>query len=351
MKVFKAQALLMGILILLTAGPIAGKKMQIVTTTTDLKAIAEAVGGAYVSVNSISSGRQDPHFIAAKPSYMLKLRKADLFIRIGLELEKGWERLILEGSRNSSILIGSRGHLDASAGIRRLEVPTGPVDRSMGDVHPLGNPHYWLDPYNAHIIAGTIAQRLGELDPEHEDEYVQSAMSFGRQVDTAMFGSAFHQGEDTERLWQGQHDGNLGPGIEDQSGASANPGTGEARGWQAQMAPFRGVKVVTYHRSWSYFLERFGLVAVGELEAKPGISPSPGHLKNLIETMQAQQVPIIIVASFKGDKAPNLVASKTGATVVKVPYSVGGNDQASDYIAMMDQLVTRISTALTRSSL
>ncbi|MCH7859744.1 MAG: zinc ABC transporter substrate-binding protein [Candidatus Marinimicrobia bacterium] len=345
MKVFKVRALLMGIAILLAAGPAAGKKLQIVTTTSDLKAIAEAVGGAYVSVNSISSGRQDPHFIAAKPSYMLRLRKADLFIRIGLELERGWERLILEGSRNRSILLGSKGHLDASAGVRRLEVPTGVVDRSMGDVHPLGNPHYWLDPYNARIIAGTIAQRLGELDPEHEDEYVQLAASFSRQVDTAMFGSALQEGEDAERLWQRQHDGNLGPGFEGQSG------TGEARGWQAQMAPFRGVKVVTYHRSWTYFLDRFGLVSAGELEAKPGISPSPGHLKNLIETMQAQQVPIIIVASFKGDKAPNLVASKTGATVVKVPYSVGGNEQASDYIAMMDQLVTRISTALTRSSL
>ncbi|MCH8837783.1 MAG: zinc ABC transporter substrate-binding protein [Candidatus Marinimicrobia bacterium] len=345
MKVFNVKALLMGIMILLAAGPAAGKKLQIVTTTTDLKAIAEAVGGAYVSVNSISSGRQDPHFIDAKPSYMLKLRKADLFIRIGLELEQGWERLILEGSRNRSILLGSRGHLDASAGIRRLEVPTGAVDRSMGDVHPLGNPHYWLDPYNARIIAGTIARRLGELDPEHEAQYARSAASFSRQVDIAMFGSALQEGEDAEGLWQRRPGGNLVPGIEAQSDA------GEARGWQAQMAPFRGVKVVTYHRSWSYFLERFGLVAAGELESKPGISPSPGHLKNLIETMRAQQVPIIIVASFKGDKAPNLVAAKTGATVVKVPYSVGGNDQAGDYIAMMDQLVTRISTALTRSSL
>ena len=234
MKVFKGQALLMGTVILLAAAPAAGKKLQIVTTTTDLKAIAEAVGGAYVSVNSISSGRQDPHFIDAKPSYMLKLRKADLFIRIGLELERGWERLILEGSRNRSILIGSKGHLDASAGVRRLEVPTGVVDRSMGDVHPLGNPHYWLDPYNARIIAGTIARRLGELDPEHEDQYARSAASFSRQVDIAMFGSALQEGEDAEGLWQRRDDGNLVPGIAAQSGA------GEARAGRPNWRPSGG---------------------------------------------------------------------------------------------------------------
>ena len=322
-KIMRGKAALLAFLAL---SSLSARELRVVTTTTDLKSITEAVGGAYVSVSSISTGKQDPHFIDARPSYMIMLRRADLFIRIGLELERGWESLVLEGSRNRKIQLGNPGHLDASAGIEPLEVPTGIVDRSMGDVHPLGNPHYWLDPFNGRIIARTIADRLGQLDPEHAAEFASNAAQFARRIDEAMFGSGA-----VEEMWAGQSNGIRAPAQE---------------GWSAMLAPYAGTQVVTYHRSWSYFLRRFGLISVGELEAKPGIAPSPGHLKSLIDMMKTKQVPLIIMVSFKGDKAPKLVAGKTGARIVKVPYSTNGNDVAVDYIAMLDQLVRQVAAAL-----
>ncbi len=322
-KIMRGKATLLAFLAL---SSLSARELRVVTTTTDLKSITEAVGGAYVSVSSISTGKQDPHFIDARPSYMIMLRRADLFIRIGLEMERGWESLVLEGSRNRKIQLGNPGHLDASAGIERLEVPTGPVDRSLGDVHAMGNPHYWLDPYNGRIIARTIADRLGQLDPEHAAEFASNAAQFTRRIDEAMFGSGA-----VEEMWAGQSNGERAPAQ---------------GGWSAILAPYAGTQVVTYHRSWSYFLRRFGLITVGELEAKPGIAPSPGHLLRLIDMMQTKQVPLIIMASFKGNKAPRMVAGKTGARIVKVPYSTNGNDVAVDYIAMLDQIVRQVAAGL-----
>ena len=314
------------LLTLLALTSLPARELRVVTTTTDLQSIAEAVGGAYVSVTSIGNGKQDPHYIDARPSYMIQLRRADLFIRIGLELERGWESLVLEGSRNRKIQLGNPGHLDASAGIERLEVPTGSVDRSLGDIHPLGNPHYWLDPYNGRIIAHTIADRFSQLDPGHAQEYAANAEQFARRIDEAMFGSGADEG-----MWEGQSNGEW----------AADQG-----GWSAILGPHAGTMLVTYHRSWNYFLRRFDLVSLGELEAKPGIAPSPGHLRSLIDMMNSNNIPLIIMASFKGDKAPKLVADKTGARIVKVPYSTHGNEAATDYIAMLDQIVRQVAAAL-----
>ena len=169
---FTCTFLFCAVMVLFGAGLCQAKdKLNIVTTTTPLASIAEAVGGNLVSVTSIGSGDEDPHFIAAKPSFMMKAKKADLWIRIGLELEIGYEGLILQGSRNPRIQINTPGHLDASEGIMKLEVPTARIDRSMGDVHPMGNPHYWLDPYNGRIIARNICNRLKQLDPQHAADY------------------------------------------------------------------------------------------------------------------------------------------------------------------------------------
>jgi zinc/manganese transport system substrate-binding protein len=180
-------------------------------------------------------------------------------------------------------------------------------------------------------MAATIAERLENLDPANGDEYRTAAAAFIRKVDQAMFGAEAVTGMDPEALWRQQTEGRL-------------EGSGE--GWHTRMAAFKGAQVVTYHRSWTYFLQRFGLVSVGELEAKPGISPSPGHLKSLIATIREKQVPVLIAASFKGNRAPNLVVSKTGIKLVKVPYSTGGSDEAADYIAMIDNLVTKVAAAL-----
>jgi zinc/manganese transport system substrate-binding protein len=195
----------------------AKDKLNVVATTTNLASIAEAVGGDHVNVSAISTGKEDPHFIAAKPSYMLKAKKADLWIRVGLELEIGYEGLILEGSRNVRIHVGSPGHLDASEGIAALEVPTGKVSRSMGDVHPLGNPHYWLDPHNGRIIARNICRRLKQLDPEHAGDYDRNLAAFLRNLDNAMFGAKLVEAVGGEKLWKMQSDGTLDGSLKDQT--------------------------------------------------------------------------------------------------------------------------------------
>jgi ABC-type Zn uptake system ZnuABC Zn-binding protein ZnuA len=281
-------------------------KLNVVTTTPTLASIAESVGGEHVSVTSIGSGDEDPHFIQAKPSYMMKARKADLWIRIGLELEIGYEGLILQGSRNPRIQINTPGHLDASEGILKLEVPTGKIDRSMGDVHPMGNPHYWLDPYNGRIIAQNICQRLKLLDPEHAGDYDRNLAAFLSKLDNAM------------------------------------------TGWAAKLKPFEHSKIVTYHRSWPYFANRFNLNVVAELEPKPGIPPGPGHILEVINTMKSEKAKVILMEPFYNRDDAEAVAKKTGAKVVVVPNAV--NEQVKDYIAMLDNVVNRLSDALSEVS-
>ncbi len=322
------------------------KQLQVVTTTTDLKAITEAVGGEFVSVTSISTGKQDPHFIEAKPSYMIKLRKADLFIRIGLQLEIGWEPLVLQGSRNGKIQRGTRGFLDASAGIKRLEVPTGPVDRSLGDVHTEGNPHYWLDPYNGRIMAQSIAERLGEIDPEHHTYYQDRLQTFVAAVDTSMFGSPLLEAIPAETLWVLHGEGVLDKELRNRFGSVDILG-----GWALMMLKVRGVQVVTYHKSWTYFLKRFGMLAVAQMEPKPGVPPSPKHILKLINLVQEQNIPLIIMEPFYSEKAPRLVSQKTGLQVLKIGYSVGGDPGTEDYLSLMDTVVKKITAALTVESL
>ena len=317
----------------------AGDKLRIVTTTTDLAALAEAVGGDKVEVTTIATGREDPHFIAAKPSYMMVARKADLWIRVGMELEIGYEELILDGSRNPKIRIATPGHLDASVGVLRLEVPTQKVDRSMGDIHPLGNPHYWLDPLNGRIVAKNIGLRLAELAPEHAAFFNKQVTSFQRQLDERMFGSALVAKYGGNKLWAAL----LKNRLDELLGRQAEPALG---GWLAAMRPHAGQRIVTYHRSWSYFAHRFDLVVAGELEPKPGIPPSPGHVADIVKRTKAEGIKLLLMEPFYSRKAPDLVASQTGITVISCANSVGGQPEATDYLAMIDNIVSRVSTAL-----
>ena len=282
----------------------AKDKLNIVTTTTPLASIAEEVGGNIVSVASIGSGDEDPHFIEAKPSYIMKAKKADLWLRVGLELEIGYEGLILQGSRNPRIQINTPGHLDVSEGILKLEVPTEKVDRSMGDVHPMGNPHYWLDPYNGKIIAQNICRRLKQLDPEHAGDYDRNLAAFLSKLYNAM------------------------------------------AGWVAKLKPFEHSKIVTYHRSWPYFANRFNLDVVAELEPKPGIPPGPGHILEVINTMKSEKAKVILMEPFYNRSDAEAVAKKTGAKVVVAAAAVNGRQEATDYIAMFDNIVSRLSGAL-----
>jgi zinc/manganese transport system substrate-binding protein len=313
-------------------------KLNIVTTITPLQSIAEAVGGDFVSVASIGRGDEDPHFIAAKPSFMMKARKADLFIRVGLELEIGYERLILQGSRNQKIQLDMPGHLDASEGIIRLEVPAGRISRSMGDVHPLGNPHYWLDPYNGRIIAKTICNRLKQLDPAHSTDYDRNLASFLLKLDTAMFGPELTKQVEGEKLWELLLNHQLDGFMREKSLSLG--------GWLAKIKPFEGSAIVTYHRSWPYFANRFNLDIVAELEPKPGIPPTPGHTLQVIQTIEADKVRVILTEPFYEHQSAKTIANKTGAKVLIVPNAP--DEQVKDYIAMLDNIITKLTDALSQ---
>lgn len=283
----------------------AENKLQVLTTTSDLKSITEFIGGDKVEVDSLAKGYQDPHFVEAKPSFMMKAKKADLFIRIGLELEIGYEELIIDGSRNPRIRIGQLGHLDASEGALLLEVPTTTkIDRSMGDVHPMGNPHYWLDPLNAKIIAANIANRLSTISPGNSAYFKNNLGDFNKKIDEKM------------------------------------------AGWEAKLAPFAGSKIAIYHRSWPYFTHRFGLNIACELEPKPGIPPSPGHLKEVIDTMKQEDIRVILMEVFYDEKPARFVAEQTGAKAVIVPNSIGGTKEAGDYFSLIDTVVNKLSEVL-----
>ncbi|MBX3176332.1 MAG: zinc ABC transporter substrate-binding protein [Candidatus Hydrogenedentes bacterium] len=315
----------------------ASAQLRIVTTTTDLKSLAEAVGGELVTVTSLGTGKEDIHQLAAKPSYMVAANKADLWIRQGLELEIGFEPLILEGARNPDIQIGRRGHLEASIGVRVRDVPTVPVDRSLGDVHPMGDPHVQSDPLNGRIMAKNIRDRLADLDPANADTYTANLAEFYAQLDTAMFGEALVREFSGEVLWAQQQGGALDAFLKERGR--------EAGGWLAHMAPHRGARLVTYHRSWGYFADRFGLEVIGELEPKPGIPPTARHLAQLVERMQALGCKVVLMEPYYSQKAPQLVAARTGAEVVAVGNMVGSEPAASGYIAMIDNIVKQLSQA------
>jgi len=317
----------------------AARRLRVVTTTTDLKSIARAVGGDRIEVTSIARGYEDPHFIQAKPSYMMAARKADLWMRVGLELEIGWEGPILDGARNPKIRVGQPGHLDASRGILRLEVPTVRVTREMGDVHPLGNPHYWLDPLNARIVAKNVADRLCELDPADADLFRENLRAFQRALDEHMFGKDLVERLGGERLWALELKGALLDFLKERELLA------KLGGWKRRMLPFRGEKIVTYHRSWSYFANRFGLVVAAELEPKPGIPPSPGHVLEVIQKVKAQHIRVLLMEPFYSRKAPDLVAEKTGLKVVVCANSVGGEAAAKDYFSMIGNVVEKLATA------
>jgi len=270
------------------------KKLNVVTSTTDLAALAQEVGGDKITVETIARGYQDPHFVEAKPSFLLKLKNADLLISVGLQLEIGWLPPLVTQSGNPRIQVGAPGYLDASQFAEILDLPTGQVTRAMGDVHPLGNPHYWLDPNNGRRIARGIAQKLGEMDPGESQYFQQRFQDFDRRL------------------------------------------TAEEKNWDAQMAPYKGRKVVTYHTSWSNFANHFGLQVVGYIEPRPGIPPTPAHTIEIIELMRRDNVKVVVVEPYFDLKTPNSIGNATGAKVIVLLPSVGGEKEVTDYFKLFD---------------
>lgn len=276
----------------------------VVTTTEDLASIAAEVGGDRVAVEAIAKGYQDPHFVEAKPSFILKLQRADALIVVGRELEVGWLPPLIQQSRNRRIQPGSTGYLDVSLQARILDIPQGQITRAMGDVHPLGNPHYWLDPENGRIIATAIAARLSQIRPSDKVLFDERAAAFLGRLDAA------------------------------------------GKRWQEMMAPYKGAKVVTYHRSYSNFAERFGLDVVGYVEPRPGIPPTPQHTLNLIAEMKRQNVRLVLVEPYFDLKTPRAIGRASGAHVLVLPPSVGGAREITDYFKLFDHNVALLVNAL-----
>jgi zinc/manganese transport system substrate-binding protein len=292
------------IAVILTAAPDARAAIKVVTTTEDLASIVREIGGDKVSVESLARGYQDPHFVEAKPSFILKLHGADLLVLVGRELEIAWLPPLITQSRNATIQPGSPGYLDASQNARILDIPTGQITRAMGDVHPQGNPHYWLEPGNGRRIAQSVQQKLSELSRGDASYFAQRYADFDRRL------------------------------------------TESEKRWRAMTIPYKGLKVVTYHRSWPNFADAFGLDVVGYVEPKPGIPPSPGHTLTLIEEMKHQNVKIILVEPYFDLKTPNAIARETGAKVLVMPPSVGGVKEVTNYFQLFDYDLNLLVSAI-----
>jgi zinc/manganese transport system substrate-binding protein len=270
------------------------KKLRVVTSTTDMAALAQEVGGDRIDAESIAKGYQDPHFVEAKPSFLLRLRRADLLIHVGLQLEIGWLPPLITQSGNPRIQMGAQGNLDASQFAEILEIAQGTVTRAEGDVHPFGNPHYWLDPDNGRRIARGIANRLAELDPGNSAFFQQRFRDFDKRLAAA------------------------------------------EQKWDAAMKPWRGHKVVTYHRSFANFAKRFGLDVIAYVEPRPGIPPTPRHTIEVIQLMKRENCKVVLVEPYFDLKTPQSIGREAGAQVVVYLPSVGGEKHVTNYIELFD---------------
>jgi zinc/manganese transport system substrate-binding protein len=285
--------------------PAAGQRpLRVVTSTTDLADLASEVCGNRCQVVHISEGYQDPHFVEAKPSFILQLRNADVFAFVGLELEVGWMPLLMQGARNPRINQGGTGYLDVSQAIRVLDRPAGNVDRSQGDVHPAGNPHYWLDPENGRRIARLFRDRFSQLAPADAPTFARNYAAWEARLNAA------------------------------------------ERGWAGSIAQIRGKPVVAWHTSWRYFAEYNGMNIVGFMEPKPGVPPSPSHLAGLIATIRRTGAKVIVMEPYYDRRTADFVSQRTGIKVLVLPPSVGGVRSITDYIQLMQYDVSQLAAAV-----
>lgn len=277
--------------------------IHIVATTQDTKSIAELIGGNKVEVFSIATGYQNPHFVDPKPSYIIKLSNADLFITVGLDLETGWSPSLLTSSRNPRIQKGSAGYVDASIGVPLLQVPSS-INRGEGDIHIYGNPHYWLDPLNGKFIARNICNGLERISPENKAYFEANLKVFNETIDQKL------------------------------------------KTWNITMAKYKGAKVIAYHNEWCYFENRFGLQIVDFLEPKPGIPPTPSQLVKIIKAVKANSIKVIISSPYFTTSSSDVVAKQTGAKVLTLATSVGAFDSIKNYYDLFDYNVGQLVNVL-----
>jgi len=299
----KKRSALCILLLLFTFAFANAKTIKVVTTTTDLRSITELIGGNKVSVNAIATGYQNPHFVDPKPSYIINLSNADMFVTVGLDLEIGWSPQLLSSSRNSKIQKGSEGYVDASIGIGLLQVPTS-ANRGEGDIHIYGNPHYWLDPLNGKVIARNIANGLERVDPSNKSFYENNLQAFFNNIDVKL------------------------------------------KQWEAEMAPFRGTKVIAYHNEWVYFETRFGLKIVDFMEPKPGIPPTPSQLVKVIGEVKANHIKVIITSPYFTTSSADVVAKQTGVKVLTIATSTGAFPSIKNYFDLFDYDIAQLTAVL-----
>ena len=270
-------------------------QVNVVTTTSTIYDIVKEIGKDKLEVDYLCRGDQDPHFLEIKPSYMMKLRKADILMKIGLGLEM-WAQQLIDGSRNSKLEV-----IDLSIDISKKEVPTGKVDASQGDIHPYGNPHYWLDPENIKVMAKEIYEALSNKDSENSSFYKKNYEAYSKKLDSKI------------------------------------------SEWKNKMSGLKDRPIVFFHASWIYFADRFGIKIAGYVEPKPGITPTPSHNADVINLVKKNKITKIVMENFYSDNAPNQIAEKTGAKVIKVPVNVYGMEGVDTYIKMMDYIINQVT--------
>ena len=315
------------------------KPIQVCATVPDLGNLALEIGGDQVKITVFGKSQEDPHFIEAKPSFIKALSQADLFLQIGMELEIGYAPVLLQNARNSRVLVGAPGYVECSKVITPMEIPTGPVDRSMGDVHPLGNPHYMTDPLNGLRAARLIRDRLIELRPEKKSFFEERYSTLYRKIGDALAGNKLAGRYDFEKLALLYEEGKIEPFLKEQKVE------GSLGGWLGMMLPYRESKVVADHNLWPYFARRFGILVVGFLEPKPGISPTTKHLQELIGMMKAEGVKVILASPYFDIRHAQFVSKNTGAKIVPMAHQVGSRPGTEDYLKMIDYNVRQLVTA------
>ena len=303
MKINLKGKILFVLIYLIVSPAISSDKIKIVSTIPDLKNIAKLIGGEKVETFSIAKGFQNPHFVDPKPSYILKLAKADIFITVGLDLELGWVPSLLNSARNSKVLLGGAGYIDASVGVDLLQIPT-TVDRSEGDIHIYGNPHYWLNPLNGKKIAQNIFSFLKKFSPENEMYFYKNLLKFNNEIDKKLVK------------------------------------------WLDIMKPFKGRRIIAYHNEWPYFEESFGLKIVDFLEPKPGIPPSPSQLAKIISIMKNQNIKVIINSPYFQAESADLVARETDGKVITLATSVEAFPEIENYYDLFDYNLEQLVNAL-----
>ena len=296
--------LFVSMVVLVSGAAPAFADLKVATSLTDLASVAQLVGGKHVTAQSLCRGYEDPHFVPAKPSLMKAIQHADVFVSVGLELDAGWLPLVLPGSRNPKIQPGAKGFVDASEGIDVLEKPSGTVSRAEGDVHPLGNPHYYADPKALEVVANHLAEVFSQLDPPNAADYAANAKAFDEKMDAAL------------------------------------------SKWKKQMEPYKGAPVVTYHKNFIYFADRFGLKPFGTVEPKPGIPPNPKYLSELAERMKKEGAKVVLYQAYYNADPANQLAKRAGGVAVEIATEVGGVPGTDNVFSKFDVLVSSLAGAL-----